>query len=164
MSKKTNFIKTKTIKLLIVIVLAFTQSSDIFSENKIAYNKGSINSDETGCEYIIISPNADYFVQWANEIKNFRNKQGIITEVFTLEEIGGNSVNEIEDFLNNAYTGWDISPIGVLLLGDYGTNSENSIISPVFNGYCVADNMFADVDGDDLPEMVISRICATNQT
>ena len=163
MSKKTNFPKFKITKFLIVIILIFTQSNGIFSGNKFALNKGSINPDDTGCEYIIISPNADYFVQWANVIKNFRNKQGIISEVFTLEEIGGNSVSEIEDFLNNAYLSWDITPIGVLLLGDYGTNAENSIISPIFSGYCVSDNIFADVTGNNLPDMVISRICATNQ-
>ena len=163
MSIKTNYSDQKIIKLFIIIILLFTQLYNVFAEINIDYKKRSLNSDETGCEYIIISPNADTFVQWANVIKNFRNKQGIISEVFTLEEIGGNSVNEIEDFLNNAYTGWDISPIGILLLGDYGTNSENSIISPIYQGYCVADNMFADVDGDNLPEMVISRICATNQ-
>ncbi len=167
MPKKNNQMKKGIAKILIVI-LGLTLSSDAFSvkslkQDRVENNKRLVNTDETGCEYIIISPNADYFVQWANEIKNFRNKQGIFTEVFTLEEIGGNSVNEIENFLNNAYTGWDISPIGVLLLGDFGTNAENSIISPVFDGYCVSDNMFADVDGDYLPEMVISRICATNQ-
>ncbi|MBI9038608.1 MAG: hypothetical protein JEY97_10785 [Bacteroidales bacterium] len=167
MPKRNKQLNTQIAKILILI-LGVTLSSNVFSVKESSYdrvenNKRPVSTDETGCEYIIISPNADYFVQWANEIKNFRNKQGIISDVFTLEEIGGSSVNEIEIFLDNAYTAWDITPIGILLLGDYGTNPENSIISPIYQSYCVADNMFADVDGDDLPEMVISRICATNQ-
>jgi len=51
----------------------------------------------------------------------------------------------------------------VLLLADYGTGGATGtgIISPPF-GSCVSDNMYADVDGDDLPDMHFARITARN--
>jgi hypothetical protein len=125
------------------------------------YSNGS--RDLTGCEYLIVSPNDAIFQQWADSIRIFRNLQGILTDVVTLAEIGGSTVAILEEYFNDAYNQWDIPPAAVLLLGDYGTNANTSIISPIWDGYCVSDNIFADVDGNSMPDIVFARITANNE-
>ncbi|MBE0639753.1 MAG: hypothetical protein IH598_14640 [Bacteroidales bacterium] len=115
---------------------------------------------ETGAEYLIISPNDPVFQQWADSLRNFRTGQGILTKVVTLAEIGGNTAQLIEGFIDNAYYTWDIPPSGVLLLGDHGTSAINSVAVPAWNNYCASDNVYADVTGNDLPDIIVSRIPA----
>lgn len=123
---------------------------------------------QTGCEYLIICPDGAEFQQWADSIKTFRTEQGILTDVMTVTEVGGNSSSAIETFINNAFNTWDIPPSAVLLLGDHGTNPQNSITSVILNnhpnGYnpFVSDNIYADVNGDDLPDIAFARITARN--
>ena len=121
-------------------------------------------SESDGCEYLIITPDGADYVAWADSIAVFRNKQGILTEVYTLTEVGGNTTTAIENFVNNAYNTWTIPPSAVLLLGDYGTDISSTVISPIYNSYCASDNIFADVNGDHLPEMAFARITANNAT
>ncbi|MGC8865026.1 MAG: C25 family cysteine peptidase [Bacteroidales bacterium] len=123
---------------------------------------GATDNDE--CEYIIISPDGPDFQRWADSIRKFRTEQGILTKVFTLSQIGGNTTTAIENFINNAYNNWTIKPITCLLLGDYGTDPNNSIISPIYNNYCVSDNIYADVNNDMMPDVVVSRMTARNNT
>ncbi len=73
-------------------------------------------TDNDECEYIIISPNGAEFLAWADSIKNFRTEQGILTKVFSLTQVGGNTTSAIENFINNAYNNWTIKPITCLLL------------------------------------------------
>lgn len=127
------------------------------------YNRSFQSSKETGCEYLIITPNDAEFQQWADSIKKFRTTQGIFTKVVTLGEVGGNSPVIIEDYINNAYNTWDIVPSACLLLGDYGTNASNTITSPLFDNYCVSDNIYGDVDNDNLPDIVFARITAQDE-
>ncbi|MCX6230309.1 MAG: C25 family cysteine peptidase [Bacteroidetes bacterium] len=128
------------------------------------------NTEVTGCEYLIITPTAPEFRQWADSLKKFRNEQGISTIVKTISEIGGNTAAAIENYVNNAYNNWTIPPSAILLLGDYGTDSTNSIVSNVLNdhpaGYnpYVSDNPFADVTGDNVPDIAFARITARNAT
>nr|NQU92869.1 PKD domain-containing protein [Bacteroidota bacterium] len=114
-------------------------------------------------EYLIITPNDIDFQVWADSIKDFRTKQGILTKVVTLDEIGGNTASSIEDYIDNAYSTWDIPPVACLLLGDYGTDASNRIISPLWENYCVSDNIYADVDGNDLPDIILARITARDE-
>lgn len=116
----------------------------------------------TGCEYLIIVPNDAIFSQWADSIKAFRTEQGILTQIVKLSEIGGNTVGDIENYINNAYNNWDIPPTAILLMADYGTNAANSITSPIWDNYCVSDNIYGDVDNDDMPEIVMARMTANN--
>lgn len=129
---------------------------------KIDYNKRYTDStkDETGCEYLIVSPNGDDFTAWADTIRRFRNKQGVYTKIVTLEEIGSNTANGLEDYFDDIYQNWDIKPAAVLLLGDYGTDAETQITSPIWDNYCVSDNIFADVSGNDMPDIIFARITA----
>jgi PKD repeat protein len=115
-----------------------------------------------GCEYLIITPTGADYVAWADTIAEFRNMQGILTKVVTVDDVGGNSTYAIESYVNDAYNNWDIPPSAVLLLGDYGSSGSTNIISPIWDGYCASDNIFADVNGDDLPEMTFARITANN--
>jgi len=100
---------------------------------KIEYNKSFQYTEETGCEYLIISPDGNEFQQWADSIKKFRTLQGIKTEVVTVSEIGGNNAVTIENYINDAYNTWDIPPAAVLLCFDYGTNPANSVIFAIYD-------------------------------
>ena len=133
------------------------------SLREINYNSQTIITKDDGAEYLIISPNGQEFQQWADSIRNFRTAQGILSDVVTLDDVGGNDVSLIENYINNAYNTWDIPPVAILLLGDYGSNAANSVIAPVWDGYCVSDNIYADVNGNDLPDIVVARICAQNE-
>ena len=124
---------------------------------EIDYNR-SFNSDSPDYEYIVITPDGPSFVSWADSIKVWRTLQGIKTGVVTTSEIGGNTTTAIENYIDNAYNTWTVPPSAVLLLGDYGT-SGNTIISPNY-GSCVSDNIYADVDGDQLPDVILARMTA----
>ena len=127
-------------------------------------------TDETGCEYAIIIPNAPEFAQWADSIKNFRIAQGIRTGVYTLATIGGNDVETIKSWVQNAYNNWTIKPVAICLLADYGTDATGTrcIISKLQpdTGYpnFASDNYYSDVNNDEMPEIVFSRIIANNST
>ena len=115
-------------------------------------------------EYLIITPdNADYLA-WADTIKNWRTTQGIRTGIVTLTQIGGNNAALIEDYIDNAYNTWAIPPAAVLFLGDYGTGPATgyTMVVPVWDGYCISDNLYADVDEDELPDIVPARLVANN--
>ena len=120
-------------------------------------------------EYIIITPNLPAYLQWADSIKVFRTLQGIKTGVVTTTEIGGNTVAAIENYVNTAYNTWDVPPVAVLLLGDYSTGTDGitsyffNHIDPTYGTY-PSDNYFADVDGNDLPDIIFARITARNAT
>jgi hypothetical protein len=119
--------------------------------------------DAVGAEYLIICPDDPVFLAWADTIRIFRNKQGISTSVVTTTETGGNTVNAIKNYIVNAYNTWDIPPAAILILGDYGSTGS-TVIAPIWDNYCASDNIFADVNNDDLPDIVISRIMAQNVT
>ncbi|TKJ37991.1 hypothetical protein CEE37_13605 [candidate division LCP-89 bacterium B3_LCP] len=121
-------------------------------------------TDETNVEYIIITPDDPEFVAWADTLKQWRNEQGIRTDVVTLSEIGGNNSTAIQTYITTAYYQWDIPPVAVLLLSDYEWSGDTyGITAPSF-GSCVSDNFYADVNGDQLPDLAIGRICAQNNT
>ncbi len=117
--------------------------------------------DRSGVEYIIICPNDAAFIAWADSIKAWRTLQGVSADVFTLTEVGGTTTAAIENFLNNAYNTWSTPPAAFLLLGDYPSSGDDyAVTSPIWNGYCVSDNIYADVNGDNLPDMAHGRITA----
>lgn len=131
---------------------------------KIDYNKSYQDTDDIGAEYLIISPDGVEFQQWADSIKNFRTLQGIKTDVVTLNEIGGNNAILIENYINNAYNTWDIPPAAILLFGDYETDPANSVISPIYDSYCVSDNIYADINENHMPDIIAARMTANNAT
>ena len=131
----------------------------------IDYSKRAIeNTRGDGCEYLIIIPDGPDFLNWADQIKSFRIRQGVTTEIRTLTDIGGNSANIIENYINNVYNTWDPVPSAILLMADFGTNQGSTIISPIWDAYCASDNIYADVDNDDMPEFAMGRMVANNNT
>jgi len=120
------------------------------------------NPEDEECEYIIITPTGADFVRWADSIARFRNEQGILTKVFTVDEVGSNTTTAIESFINNAYNSWSTPPAACLLLGDYGISGDSGIIAPIYNNYCASDNIYADVDDDMMPDVIFGRMTANN--
>ncbi len=122
------------------------------------------DSRDNEYEYVIIVPDDPLYTAWADSIKQWRTLQGIDTGVFTLTETGA-TYGEIESWVNNAYGTWSTPPVAILLLADYVTNGGTTgITSPLYNSYCVSDNIYGDVDGDHLPDIVMARMTATPST
>ena len=121
-----------------------------------------------GAEYLIITPNNDGWAEYANQLKDYRTRQGILTEVYRLDEMPASSISEMKAWFHNAYNTWTIPPVAVLLFGDHGTDMSQYIpaetVSHPYEGSCISDNGYADVTGDNLPEMVFSRLVAANVT
>lgn len=133
---------------------------------KIDYNKVTENNKNAdGCEYLIVVPNNDDFLPWADSIKLFRTEQGIPTQVVTLDEIGGNDLTALKNYFNDIYETWDPVPAGVLLMADYG-NDANTITSKTYphpySGNFITDNYYADYTGNDLPDFVFARMTGRN--
>ncbi len=131
---------------------------------KYDYSKRAVTiSKEEGAEYLIITPTGAEFQAWADTIRRFRTEQGIKTKVVTLAQIpNGTTPAGLETYIQNAYSTWTIPPAAVLLLGDYGTNAANSVTSPIWDNYCVSDNILGDVNNNDITDIVMARITANN--
>lgn len=120
------------------------------------------------CEYIILTPTGPDFLSWADSVKKFRSQQGILTKIFTIDEAGGNTATAIETFIDNAYNTWTIKPVACLILADHGSDPTKNIVSYLYNnhpsGYdpFPSDNKYADVTGDNMPDVIFSRITANN--
>jgi hypothetical protein len=123
-----------------------------------------LRGDDNGAEYLIITPNNDAWAEYANQLKDYRTRQGIITKVFRLDEMPANNTNQIKAWFHNAYQTWDIPPVAVCILGDHGANYGQYVPAesvPHPYGSCITDNGYADVVGNDnLPDMVFSRLIA----
>ena len=134
----------------------------------IEYSTETSNERSGGFEYLIITPDLPEFRAWADTIRQFRTQQGILTGVVTTTEIGGNTVAAIKSYVDNAYNTWTIPPVAVLLLGDFstGTAGITSLFYAHPSGYpnYASDNYFADVSGNNLPDIVFARITANNAT
>ena len=121
---------------------------------------------ETGCEYLIITPDNADFVQLADSIKKFRTEQGIPTKVYTVSQCGGNNGNSIRNFIRNAYNNWDMPPAAVLLLGDHDTDPAKGVVSFTMNnhpggsGYnpYISDHAYAVTGNNHMPNIIIGRI------
>ena len=126
-----------------------------------------VNSRPEGCEYLIVIPNNESFRTYANQLMEYRIQQGILTEVKSLSDMNCTSTAQMKAYFHNAYNTWDIPPVAVLLLGDHNTNmsvgipAEYTYHSSTY-GNCITDNGYADVTGDNLPEMAFSRLVAAN--
>ncbi len=119
------------------------------------------NTRDDEYEYVIVVPDDPTYIAWADSIKQWRTYQGIDTGVVTLTQTGS-TYTEIEAWINNAYDNWMTTPpVAVLLLADYVPNGGTTgITSPMWNSYCVSDNIYGDRDGDDLPELIMARMTA----
>ena len=129
-----------------------------------------IGERRNGCDYLIITPNDAAIKKWADTLRNFREEQGILTRVVTLEEVSDNDPDSLKAYLRYGYDNWSPVPTAVLLLGDYASNPTHGITSyalydhPDGHAYepYLADNKLVDFDNDGLPDMVIARMPAAN--
>ena len=122
-----------------------------------------LRDNDKGAEYLIITPNNDAWAEYANQLKEYRTRQGIITEVYRLDEMPANTTDQMKSWFHSAYNSWEIAPVAVCLLGDHGTNMGQYVpaeTAPHPYGSCITDNRYADVTGDNLPDMVFSRLIA----
>jgi hypothetical protein len=125
---------------------------------------------ESGCEYMIITPDNEEFIQLADSIKRFRTEQGIPTEVFLVSQCGGNTQTAIRSFIRNAYNTWDMPPAAVLLLGDHNTDGTQGIVSYTMNnhpggdGYnpYISDHAYAVMSNNHMPQIILGRITGRN--
>jgi hypothetical protein len=133
-------------------------------------NEAILNRVE-GCEYLIIAPDDSAFMAWADTLKQFRTRQGILTKVVTTADCGSNEPEDIRNFILNAYNNWAIPPTTVLLFGgNHFTNSSFGLkpfiyTSPVSWNETYrypTDNPFVDMNGDSIPDMAISRMTVLN--
>ena len=122
----------------------------------------------TGCEYLILTPDNDAFMSAAQELANYRTRQGIYTKVMSIGETGATNTREIRQWFRDIYNEWDIPPVAVCILADHGENLTQKI--PAFQTlhpieeYVNTDNPYADIDDDILPDMCFSRLVAANES
>jgi hypothetical protein len=133
---------------------------------KIDYSKRN-DSKDGEAEYIILTLNQAEYLQWADSIKQFRRQQGISTEIYTIDDIsGGNTVASIEAWVDDMYTNWSVPPSAILIMADYGTDTDGITAQSYphpYSGTYITDNKYADVDEDDLPDIVFARMAAENE-
>ncbi len=116
-----------------------------------------------GYEYVIIAPDEPAFLAWADSLRSLRTMQGISTGVFDTAELGY-TWQAIRDFLANAYWSWITPPEAVLLLGDVPESGDQpGVPAPIWENSFVSDNLYADVDGDGLPDFAIARMTSRNE-
>lgn len=126
---------------------------------EINFNQPAPNRSTEECEYMIFVPNNPDFIAWAEVIREFRQKQGISTNIFNIADYGG-TANGIEAKINDAYNNWLVTkPVAILMMGD-----APHMPAKTYSGYTtyVSDNIYADTNGDHLPELCSARLCANN--
>ena len=117
--------------------------------------------------YLIVTPENEGIRQWADTLARFRNEQGILTEVISLNEIGENSPIVLRNYFKQLYD--DNNQLSaILLFGDYDKDATKGISSFYLNNHpennvsYLADNKIVDFNNDDLPEICIARLPAAN--
>ena len=126
------------------------------------------NRDEDGWEYLIIAPDDEDILAWADTLKAFRTKQGISTKVATVSECGGNRYFNISNYLHNAYNNWAIPPAAVLIFAsDYGIDNiieschQTTIPDPPYQAHSYpTDYPYCDMNYDSIADITISRVTA----
>lgn len=118
-------------------------------------------------EYLIVIPNNESFRGPAQQLAEYRVKQGIKTVVKSLSEMGCTTTNEMKSYFHSHYINNGL--VAVLLLADHSTNMSQGIPAEYTYhstdyGNCITDNGYADVTGDNLPEIAFSRLVAANAT
>lgn len=133
-------------------------------------NESSYVARRDGCDYLIITPNDLRIKEWADTLKNFREAQGIMTKVVTMEDVGANNPDTLKAYLQRAYENWSPAPSAVLLLGDYKADASLGITTFALTNHpegqqfepYLTDNKLVDFNNDDLPDIVIARMPAAN--
>lgn len=116
-----------------------------------------------GCEYLIVTPDDDVYYNSVQELADYRRRQGIVTQVMRITEIGTDQ-SSIRQGFRNIYNNWDIPPVAVCLVGECNEDTQTNV--PGYwtphpkDNYIYSDNPYADVNDDELPDMCFTRIIA----
>ncbi|MCD4664233.1 MAG: hypothetical protein K8R68_03110, partial [Bacteroidales bacterium] len=109
--------------------------------------KGKDGTKADGCELLIIT-HPDY-EDAANTLASWKIRRGIFTWVVTTNTTGG-TMNQIENYIDNAYDNWYPAPDYLLFIGD----AEDIPVGYIING---TDDLGTDIfyaDYDDPPDYV----------
>jgi hypothetical protein len=107
----------------------------------------------TGSRYIVITDPT--LASEADSLLAWKEAKGLLPVLVTPPS-GVWTRYELKQFIDNAYTTWDVPPEFVLLLGD-------TELVPTGGGTPKSDNFFAHVDGDDyLLDILVGRLPAQN--
>ena len=116
-----------------------------------------------GCEYLIVTPDDEVYYNIAQELADYRRRQGIITQVMRVTELGTNATS-IKQGFRAIYNNWDIPPVAVCLVGECREDIHNNVpgcwMPHPIDGYIYSDNPYADVNDDELPDICFSRLIA----
>lgn len=122
------------------------------------------NNRATGCEYLILTPNNEAFIEAAQELADYRTRQGILTKAMRIGETGATTPGLLRHWFREIYNNWDIPPAAVCILGETGDDMQQYV--PAFrtqhpkDGFISSDNPYADIDDDNLPDISFSRLVA----
>lgn len=139
---------------------------------------------DIGCEYLIIAPDDDSILAWADTLRRFRNRQGVLTKVATTTDCGGNDPEAIKGYIKNGYDNWVIPPAAVMIFGGMTDTLVSNWPETFGGGYSGipgfpllfksydyengtimdfnyhTDNPYVDMNDDSIPDMAISRMAA----
>jgi len=140
--------------------------------NAWADSPSTLLSKKNWADYIIITTKE--LVAAARELAHYREGQGLKTMVVDLEDImdefnyGISSPEAIHDFLSYAYANWKKAPKYVVIAGDgtydykdnmgIGDNLVPTLMAETPQIISPSDNLFADMDGDHVPDIAIGRL------
>jgi len=144
------------------------------SANAWADSPSTLSSRKNMADYVIITTKE--LVTAAQELANYRQGQGLKSMVVDIENImdefnyGISSPEAVHAFLAYAHTSWKKAPKYVLLAGDgtydykdnmgIGDNLVPTLMTETPEVIAPSDNLFADFDGDHVPDIAIGRIPA----
>ena len=124
------------------------------------------DDDDPGCEYLIIAPDDANALAWADTLKAFRTKQGILTKVVRVSECGVNTATNVRNYILNAYNTWAIPPAAVLLFSGYNNALgirpfyHHTITDEYSSQIFPTDYPYSDMNGDSLADIALSRVTA----
>lgn len=152
--------------------LAVSLSAVMTNPDTWADNPSALSARKNRADYLIIVP--DELKEAAQPLSDYRRSRGLETMIVSLEDImdefnyGISSPEAIRDFLGFAYRNWEKTPRYVVLAGEgtydykdymgFGDNFLPTLMAGTPLGIYPSDNLFADVDGDHVPEFAIGRL------
>ena len=156
-------------------LLAFNGNSILHPAAITSNNPSALHSTNNRADMVIIAHRS--LMSALNPLKQFREGQGRSVAIIDVEDIydefsfGNKTPEAIQDFLLTAYKDWSGNPRFLLLTGDatvdprdylgYGLSDlvPTNLVDGVYSE-AASDDLFADFNGDGLPEMAVGRIPA----
>lgn len=106
--------------------------------------------------YLIVA--ADQFLGGLDEFVEWKTAEGYDVRLYAFSEIG-NSVNELQGFMQTAYDTWEDPPLYLLIVGDV----EHIPAHDVHTRVC--DHKYACLDGDDfVADLYVGRLSVKTET